>query len=156
MTSLIDLSAKIWNGLGSPLRRNLAWLAHAKFIHGVSGIIMDERGRVLLLKHRFWKEQRWGLPGGLARYGETLAETLRRELREETGMDVRPTRLLRVTATQGRLVQFVLLAESSGEPKVKSAEIIEARFWDPAGLPENLIETHRALLDAALDGTGLA
>jgi 8-oxo-dGTP pyrophosphatase MutT (NUDIX family) len=100
---LMDLIATVWNGLGTPLRRRLAWMANDRFIHGVSGIILDREGRVLLLKHRFWIEQRWGLPGGLARHGETPGATLRRELMEETGLDVRPMRLLRVNTTRGRL-----------------------------------------------------
>jgi ADP-ribose pyrophosphatase YjhB (NUDIX family) len=150
------LIAKIWNSLGAPLRRNLAWLAHAKFIHGVSGIIVDERGRVLLLKHRFWKGQRWGLPGGLARHGETLAATLRRELREETGLEVRPSRLLRVNTTRGRLAEFILLAECAGEPRVRSREIMDARFWERTELPENLLEAHREMLEGKGDWAGLA
>jgi ADP-ribose pyrophosphatase YjhB (NUDIX family) len=149
ITLLFNLMANIWNGLGAPLRRWLAWLAHAKYIHGVAGVIMDERGRVLLLKHRFWKEQRWGLPGGLARPGETLAATLRRELREETGLDVRPSKLLRVNVSRGRLSQFVLLAECAGEPRAISPEIIDARFWEPAELPDNLLQSHRELIEAA-------
>jgi ADP-ribose pyrophosphatase YjhB (NUDIX family) len=146
-TLLLNLIANLWNGLASPLRRSLTWLLHAKFVHGVSGVIVDERGRVLLLKHRFWKHQRWGLPGGLARHGETLAATLRRELREETGLDVRPSRLLRVNIPRGRLAEFILLAECAGEPRARSAEIMDARFWDRTALPENLLPSHRELLE---------
>jgi ADP-ribose pyrophosphatase YjhB (NUDIX family) len=142
--------AKIWNGLGAPARRLAAWLTHAKFIHGVSGVILDERGRVLLLRHRFWKEQRWGLPGGLARHGEGLAATLRRELREETGLEVRPSKLLRVKTARGLLAEFILLAECAGEPEAKSAEIMDARFWERTELPENLLPAHRALLEEIL------
>ena len=142
--------AKIWNGLGAPVRRLVAWLTHAKFIHGVSGVILDERGRVLLLRHRFWKQQRWGLPGGLAQHGETLAATLRRELREETGLEVRPSKLLRVNTPRGRLAEFILLAECAGEPEARSAEIMDARFWERTELPENLLPAHRALLEEVL------
>ena len=107
---------------------------------------MDERGRVLLLKHRFWKDQRWGLPGGLARYGETLAETLRRELQEEAGIEVAAEKLLQVNTTPGRLMEFILLAKTSGLPTAKSPEIMDARFWDLTDLPENLQPGHRKLL----------
>jgi len=156
--SLANLFAIFWNGIGGPLRRLLTWLLHAKYIHGVTGVIGDDSGRILLLKHRFWQDQRWGLPGGLASYGETLSATLRRELLEETGLDVRPSRLLRVQTTNGRLAEFILLAESQGIPVPKSAEIMEARFWDPAALPENLHPAHRALiknLPALLASPGL-
>ena len=150
MTLLLNLTARIWNGLSSPLRRELAWRVNPRFIHGVSGIILDQNGRILLLKHRFWKRQRWGLPGGLAHHGETLAETLRRELLEETGMEVRPTKLLRLSTKQHRLAEFVLLAEPAGEPGALSSEIMEARYWEPDALPENLLPAHRRLLEELL------
>ena len=156
ITLLLNIIANVWNGLGGPLRRRLAWLAHAKFIHGVSGVIVDERGRVLLLKHRFWKEQRWGLPGGLARHGETLSATLRRELREEAGVDVRPSKLLRVHTARGRLAEFILLAECAGEPAARSAEIMDARFWERTALPGNLLPAHRELLEGSEEWSGLA
>jgi ADP-ribose pyrophosphatase YjhB (NUDIX family) len=153
---VLNLIAKLWNGLGAPVRRSLTWLAHAKFIHGVSGVIVDERGRVLLLKHRFWKEQRWGLPGGLAQHGETLGATLRRELREETGLEVRPTLLLRVKTAQGRMAEFILLGECNGTPEARSAEIMDARFWERTALPENLLAAHRELLEGTGEWTGMA
>jgi 8-oxo-dGTP diphosphatase len=147
---LMDLIATVWNGLGTPLRRRLAWMANDRFIHGVSGIILDREGRVLLLKHRFWIEQRWGLPGGLARHGETPGATLRRELMEETGLDVRPMRLLRVNTTRGRLAEFILLAECDGKPVAKSAEIMDARFWAVDALPGDLLQSHATLLGKLL------
>jgi ADP-ribose pyrophosphatase YjhB (NUDIX family) len=156
---LLDLIATVWNGLGTPLRRGLAWLVNDHFIHGVSGVILNGEGRILLLKHRFWIGQRWGLPGGLARHGETPAETLRRELKEETGLDVRPTRLLRVNTARGRLSEFILLADCDGEPEAKSAEIMEARFWPVDALPEDLLPSHGELLARLLplgDQPGMA
>jgi ADP-ribose pyrophosphatase YjhB (NUDIX family) len=146
---LLNLMANLWNGLGAPLRRGVVWLTHAKFVHGVSGVIMDGRGRVLLLKHRFWNGQRWGLPGGLARRGESLGATLRRELREEAGVDVRAVKLLRVNISQGWVSQFIVLAQCDGEPRAISPEIMDARFWEVGELPENLLPGHRELIEAS-------
>jgi 8-oxo-dGTP pyrophosphatase MutT (NUDIX family) len=144
---LLNFIARVWELLGPSLRRSLLWLLHAKFLHGVSGIILDGQGRVLLLKHRFWKDQRWGLPGGLARHRESLAATLRRELLEEAGIQVRPIKLLRVNTLRGALAEFTLLAESTDTPRAQPPEILDARFWDLASLPENLQPEHRELLD---------
>jgi ADP-ribose pyrophosphatase YjhB (NUDIX family) len=54
-------------------------------------IIHDGR---LLLNAIQGREPVWFLPGGTGEFGETAAETLRRELREELGADVTPGRLL--------------------------------------------------------------
>ena len=57
-------------------------------IVGVGGIVLHE-GRVLLVRRLQPPLQgRWSLPGGLVETGETLAEAVRREVREETGLDV--------------------------------------------------------------------
>jgi ADP-ribose pyrophosphatase YjhB (NUDIX family) len=45
--------------------------------------------RVLLIKRRFEPlAGRWSLPGGALELGETLAEGLAREMKEETGLDI--------------------------------------------------------------------
>jgi ADP-ribose pyrophosphatase YjhB (NUDIX family) len=57
-------------------------------IVGVGGIVFVG-GRVLIVKRRFEPlAGRWSLPGGALEVGETLAEGLAREMREETGLDV--------------------------------------------------------------------
>jgi ADP-ribose pyrophosphatase YjhB (NUDIX family) len=56
--------------------------------------ITDERGRALLIRHEADTE-RWGTPGGGHVPGETLAGTARREVREETGVEVRLTGVYR-------------------------------------------------------------
>ena len=141
--------------MGAPVRLGFLWLVNPKFIHGVAGVIVDDQGRVLLLKHRFWKGQRWGLPGGLAHPGETPAATLRRKLLEETGLEVRPLKLLQVHTATSRLTKFILLAEASGEPTSRSKEIMDARYWDRSKLPDDLIPAHRQLLDPSQDWPGI-
>ena len=60
----------------------------ARPIVGVGGVVFIE-GRVLLIKRRFEPlAGRWSLPGGALEVGETLAEGLAREMKEETGLDV--------------------------------------------------------------------
>jgi ADP-ribose pyrophosphatase YjhB (NUDIX family) len=61
----------------------------------VTGIVIED-GRLLLLNQDTDTGRSWSLPGGKLEDGETLAEALVREMKEETGLDVEPGRLLYV------------------------------------------------------------
>ena len=67
-----------------------------------SEVIFDRRGR-LLLQQRSDGGQ-WGLPGGSVEIGESVREAVIREVREETGLDVRVRRLVGVYSEPKRQV----------------------------------------------------
>lgn len=61
----------------------------------VGGVVYDHRGRLLLIRRGQQPGQGlWSLPGGRVEPGETEPEALIREVAEETGLRVRPKRLL--------------------------------------------------------------
>jgi 8-oxo-dGTP pyrophosphatase MutT (NUDIX family) len=60
----------------------------------VSAVIFDRRGYVLLQQRSDGGQ--WGLPGGSLEIGESLHDAVAREVREETGLTVRPRRLIGV------------------------------------------------------------
>lgn len=62
----------------------------------VTGVVIDEDQRILLLNQDTDTGRSWSLPGGKVEEGETLARALVREMREETGVEVEPGRLLYV------------------------------------------------------------
>src|SRR5215470_6045746 len=56
---------------------------------GVGGVIVD-RGRTVLIRRGTEPLLgQWSIPGGTIEIGETIEEAVRRELREETGLEVR-------------------------------------------------------------------
>ena len=64
-------------------------------IRCVGAIITDDTGRLLLIKRGHEPEEgRWSLPGGRVKPGESDWDALVREVREETGLDVEPGRLI--------------------------------------------------------------
>ena len=58
-----------------------------------TGVYIED-GKLLLLKQRVTSERSYSLPGGTLEEGETLEKCLIREMREETGLEVRPKRFL--------------------------------------------------------------
>ena len=61
----------------------------------VDGVITNDRGEVLLVKHRH--KEYWFVPGGQVEIGESLPAALEREIMEETGITVKVDRLICVT-----------------------------------------------------------
>ena len=61
------------------------------------GAILLRRGRVLMVRRgRPPAKGLWSLPGGVLEAGERLADGVRREVREETGLEVSPLRVFEV------------------------------------------------------------
>ncbi|MEU9890421.1 NUDIX domain-containing protein [Sphaerisporangium sp. NPDC051011] len=143
-----QLIARLWRALAGPLQWRLLWLRHATFMVGVTGIVRDADGNVLLLKHRLWPEGRqWGLPTGYAEKGETFEDTIVREVREKTGLDVQVGRLAHLTSGYEPRVEIAYEARvTGGTLRVDSLEILEARWFTPDTLPEGLQESHRPLI----------
>jgi 8-oxo-dGTP diphosphatase len=55
----------------------------------VGAVVRDDSGRILVVRRaRPPSQGLWSIPGGRVEPGETLAEAARREVREETGLDV--------------------------------------------------------------------
>ena len=68
------------------------YVAYANAAPAACAICVDEDGRILLTR-RAWEPYKgmWDLPGGFLGEGEHPLDALRRELLEETGLEVEPT-----------------------------------------------------------------
>ena len=53
----------------------------------VGGLIFNDAGEVLMVRTHKWSNL-WGIPGGKTKWGETSEDALRRELKEETNLDI--------------------------------------------------------------------
>jgi ADP-ribose pyrophosphatase YjhB (NUDIX family) len=150
---LYDLLFQIWKRLRGHLQWRTLWLFNSKFMVSVAGIVSDRRGRILLQRHRHWIEDVWGLPGGIVKAGEQLEEAFKREVFEETGVNIENIKLLRVVSGYNLRMEVYFqarLVDNSDEPilKLQVEEVLEARFFPLAELPPNLLPAQRNLLEA--------
>lgn len=129
---------------------------------GANGLIRDEAGRVLLIQRADTGE--WNTPGGYSDLGESAAETAVREVAEEVGLHVEPTRLINVRTGPDHLVRYangdetqvcVALFECrllGGELRPNPQEVRRAAFFAPDALPAPMpARARRRLADAALN-----
>ncbi len=142
------LVARIWHLMRGTVQWRVLWLVHAKFMIGVTGIVRDHDGQVLLLRHRLWPQGRqWGLPTGYARAGETFPDTVVREVREETGLTVTVSELAHLRS--GYKLRAEVAYEAlciGGELRLSSLEILDAQWFTPDALPAGLHDAHRVLI----------
>ena len=61
----------------------------------VGALIVNEEGKVLIVQSSKWNNK-YTVPGGHIELGERAEEAIKREVREETGLDVEPVKLLLV------------------------------------------------------------
>jgi ADP-ribose pyrophosphatase YjhB (NUDIX family) len=73
-------------------------------VPGASAIVADKKGRILLQLRS--DNGCWALPGGAMEVGECIAQAIAREVREETGIDVEPERIVGVYTDPGHVFAF--------------------------------------------------
>ena len=103
----------------------------------------DDRGRILLVRRaRPPFEGAWDVPGGFVEEGEHPLDTIRRELREETGLEVEPREFLGAWVDTyseddtgpGTLNLYWTATVLGGEPEAAD-DVAELRWCAPRELP---------------------
>jgi ADP-ribose pyrophosphatase YjhB (NUDIX family) len=133
-------------------------------VPSVTAAIRNERGDVLLI-HKVDNDL-WALPGGGHDAGESITDTVVRETKEETGLDIEVVRLVGTYTNPQHVMayddgevrqQFSLCFEArwvGGSPREDSTETKEVRWVAPTDLDQlNIHPSMRLRIDHALDAS---
>ena len=107
--------------------RAVVMLTAARFSVGVVGVVLDDEGRILLVKHVFHQRHPWGLPGGWVKHGERPQDAVEREIVEETGMRVRMEEdapLCVDVAMRGRHIDMAFVCRARGDVVKLNSELL--------------------------------
>jgi len=144
---------RVYRRLPVGFRRRVVRAVSPSFTVGAMCFIERDDGALLLVRHSY--RDRWGVPGGLLQKGEEAADGATREVREEVGLHVElrgePAVVVDADPQRVDIVFRAALAPGCdpGAVQVGSAEIVEARWFAPAELPELQFETAGALVALA-------
>jgi 8-oxo-dGTP diphosphatase len=135
------------------LRRWFSRFSNARFSATAGAVVVNDEGRLLLLKHVFRAGSGWGIPGGFIKPGEQPEEAVRRELREEVGLELAQVELALVrTLKRTRQIEVVFYCRAQGEARPRSVEVERADWFLLNALPETLSVDQRRLIERALSG----
>ena len=152
--------------LPRPLLRILQHASHLWFrlarplTMGVRAVVLDEAGRVFLVRHSYLPG--WHLPGGGVEVGETALEALSRELREEGNIELNGAPVLQgvylntFVTKRDHVLVYVVRAFAQTQRRGADWEIVETGFFHVDKLPEATARGSRARIEEALGGASLS
>jgi 8-oxo-dGTP diphosphatase len=124
---------------------------------GVGAVLVDETGRLFFAQRgELAKNERglWEFPGGSVEFGETLEAALRREMREEYGIEIKVGPLLDVVdhilpdEGQHWVSPTYICSICRGEPQILEPGKCAAIGWfDPNNPPQGLTQITRQNLE---------
>jgi ADP-ribose pyrophosphatase YjhB (NUDIX family) len=151
----------LWRHAPKSLRRGAVRLTQARFMVTAGAVVSDAEGRVLLLHHRFRAGSGWGIPGGFIEKGESPLDALRRELREEIGLELESAEIAFArTLKKPMQVEIIFRCRPRGgvfHAQPQSMEIKRVAWFKPDQLPPELSGDQRRLIERVLrDGVARA
>lgn len=110
-------------------------------IVAVGAVVMRDNQILLIKRGKAPRKGEWSLPGGAVELGETLEDAIKREVKEETGLDITPIRWLAnidsITHSEDRkaidfhyvLIDFLAKQICDKDPQ-PSSDALDARYFD--------------------------
>lgn len=125
---------------------NQAWPRVSPML-GVDAAVFNARGEILLIQRH--DNAHWAMPGGLVEVGESISETVVRELWEEAGMRGEAKQVLGIfdgrlwqSRSKVHIMNFVYQVECQDLTPRIGTEALDARFFAPDQLPSPMHPGH--------------
>jgi len=146
---MIRLASKFWRILPYWIRLRAIRVTQPKFTVSVVAIIINNKGEVLILDHFIRPGASWGLPGGFIESGEIPDDAIKREIMEETGLDLTELNLLRIRTLE-KHIEMLYSARSSGSVTLHGSEIRDFGWFAKEYLPKGLSVVQRRIINDVL------
>jgi 8-oxo-dGTP diphosphatase len=142
----------LWRRSPKAVRRWGVRLTQPRFQVTAGAVVVNQEGRVLLLKHVFRPGSGWGIPGGFLEKNEQPEEAIRRELREETGLELESVEVAFIRALKHiSRIEIIYRCRAQGEAAPRDYEIKSAEWFALDRLPSELSRDQRLLIGRALE-----
>ena len=120
----------------------------ARYTLGVSAVVFDSRGRLLIVEHAYHPRLPWGLPGGWVDGDEDPAMGILRELREELQLEARVVKIVYASKTAPEHIDLAYLCQAMGPVGKLSHELLGYAWLELDKLPR-LHAFQRCAIEAA-------
>lgn len=141
----------LWRKAPKAVRRWGVRFTQPRFQVTAGAVVLNNEGRVLLLKHVFRPGSGWGIPGGFLEKGEQPDEAVRRELREETGLELESVEIAFIRALEkSNRVEIIYRCRAHGQLSLQGYEIKSGDWFQPDQLPQELGQDQRWIIRTVL------
>ena len=123
---------------------------------GATLLVLNQKNHLLMIKRT--DNNRWGVPGGAMELGESLEETVKREVREEIGVDIKDLELFGVYSGQELYYKYpngaevynvsvvYIIRNFTEEVIVNPDEHSEYKYFDVRNLPDEISPPIKSIL----------
>ncbi|MBP1965706.1 NUDIX domain-containing protein [Paenibacillus aceris] len=116
-------------------------------VNSVRAILLDDEGRALFIKRR--GDKKWGMPAGAMELDESVFDAMKREVKEETGLNVLQATLIAIYSSpttqtftdrwgnEHHVIEYLFRVDAwSGSLDKETDESVDAEFYPVDNLPE--------------------
>lgn len=120
----------------------------------IDAVIINDKKVLLIKRGKEPDKGLWGVPGGYVDWDETAEDTVKREVKEETNLDVNKVTLIGVSSSPKRhpkqAINIVYKVETEGQPK-HGDDAQDLKWFDLDSLPPKMALDHKQnVLDALM------